>query len=48
MSRGVSSHGANSLRIKAIGRMMSSLLRSEPIVIFLMIGSSRLGLMPST
>ena len=48
ISSGVSNHGANWLRIRATGRMISNLLRSEPIAIFLMIGSSRLGFTPCT
>ena len=45
---GVSSYGGNSLSSSAAGRMKSSLLRSEPMAIRLMIGSSRSGLRPCT
>ena len=48
MRIGVSSHGRNWLSSNAIGRMMSSLLRIEPMAIFLTMGSSRSGLTPST
>ena len=43
MRIGVSSHGRNWLSSRAAGRMMSSLLRSEPSAMRLMIGSSRSG-----
>ena len=42
------SHGATAVSSRPMGRMMRSLLRSEPSVIFLMIGSSRSGVMPVT
>ncbi len=48
MRIGVSSHGTNWLSSSAAGRMKSSLLRSEPTAIFLMIGSSRCGSTPCT
>src|SRR5690349_21091795 len=48
MRIGVSSHGRNWLSSSATGRMMSSLLRSEPMVIFLIIGSSRSAVTPWT
>ena len=34
---------ANAVSSRAIGRMISSLLRNDPIAILVMIGSSRLG-----
>ena len=48
MSNGESSHGMKALSSRIAGTMKSSLLRSDPIVIRLMIGSSRLGSSPST
>ena len=44
----MSSHGRNSLSSSAAGRMNSSLLRSEPTAILLMIGSSRSAATPWT
>ena len=44
----MSSPGRNWLSSSAIGRMMTSLLRSEPIVIRLIIGSSRSAVTPWT
>lgn len=46
MRSGVSTIGRNWLSSMAAGRMKRSLLRSEPIAIRLMIGSSRCGLKP--
>lgn len=48
MRIGVSSQGRNSLSSSAAGRMISSLLRIDPMAIFLMIGSSRFGFAPCT
>ena len=48
MSRGVMSQGTNWLRISATGRMKTSLLRSEPMAIFKMTGSSRSARKPWT
>jgi hypothetical protein len=48
MRIGVSSQGTNWLSSRAAGRMMISLLRSEPVAMRLMIGSSRFGVTPCT
>ena len=48
MRIGVSSHGTNWLSSSAAGVMMSSLLRSDPSAMRLMIGSSRSGVRPCT
>ena len=48
MSSGESNHGMKALSSRIAGTMKTSLLRSDPIVIRLMIGSSRLGSSPST
>ena len=45
---GVSAHGAIQERIMAMGKMMTSLLMSEPLVMRQIIGNSRWGLIPST
>ena len=44
----MSRNGANWLRISATGRMISSLLRSDPLAMRQMIESSRSGLRPCT
>ncbi|MEH3078978.1 MAG: hypothetical protein PGN11_20345 [Quadrisphaera sp.] len=44
----MSSQGRNALSSSATGRMISSLLRSEPLVMRQMIDSSRFGSMPCT
>src|SRR6478736_2216637 len=48
MRMGAISHSIHWLSTSATGRMISSLLRSEPIAIFLMIGISRSAAMPWT
>ena len=45
---GVTSQGAKALSSSAAGRRITSLLKSEPFVIFQMIGSSRSGVKPVT
>ena len=47
MRIGVSAHGANALSSSATGKMKTSLLRSEPLVMRQIIGSSRAGVTPS-
>ena len=48
MRIGVSSHGRNWDSSRAIGRMITSLLTSDPFAMRQIIGSSRFGLMPVT
>ena len=48
MSRGVRIHGTNWDSTRMAGRMNRNLLRSDPIAIVLIIGSSRAGLKPVT
>ncbi|CPU64460.1 Uncharacterised protein [Mycobacteroides abscessus] len=48
MSSGVSRKGRNWLSSRIAGRMKSSLLRSDPVAMRLMTGSSRLAARPST
>ena len=48
MRVGVMIHGTNWLSSSTAGRMKTSLLRIDPMAIFLIIGSSRDAVKPST